>query len=397
MLGLNSNLDSQMSNSHELPAKQLTTFRTPVQALNISVARWPREFLTAYARAQANNQGFIILGQGSNVLFVEDFQGEIVLNNYKGISVQCTPEHYILSVNSGVTIEELIDYCHRFKIYGLENLTLIPSSIGTAAISNIGAYGVEFESFVERVTLLDLNTGETLDLSHQECKFSYRNSIFKYDYRDGYAVINVTLKLPRIYKPILTYAPLNTLDPQQATPQLVRQMVRETRMNKLPNYNQTGNGGSFFMNPIVPMAKFLELKERFPKIVSYPIDETQVKLSAGWLIDNAGLKGFAFERSQVSPTHALILINSAQQATGFEIARLASKVVAQVQELYGITLIPEIRFIARHGEVNAPKLLAVLEAQDYQAPINYQVNTDILSPDLQFPLTEEILLQCKLN
>lgn len=386
-----------MSNSHELPPKQLTTFRTPVQAQNISIARWPREFLTAYTRAQANNQGFIILGQGSNVLFVEDFQGEVVLNNYKGISVQCTPEHYILSVNSGVTIDELIDYCHRFKIYGLENLTLIPSSIGTAVISNIGAYGVEFESFVDRVTLLNLSTGQTLELDHQECNFSYRNSIFKYEYRDGYAVLNVTLKLPRVYSPVLTYAPLNTLTKEQATPQLVRQMVQDTRKTKLPNFNQTGNGGSFFMNPIVPMNKYLELKERFPKIVSYPIDDNHVKLSAGWLIDNAGLKGFSFQRAQVSPTHALILINSNQQATGFEIARLASKVVAKIQDFYGITLIPEIRFIARFGEIHAPTLLTELETKDFQAPIDYSTNTDFPTSKLQLLLSEDILQNCKLT
>ncbi|RIY33057.1 UDP-N-acetylenolpyruvoylglucosamine reductase [Psittacicella melopsittaci] len=347
-----------MTNILETDNINLTTFRVPVKATSISEARWPNEFIRAYQRTQENQQELVILGQGSNTLFVDDFNGEIVVNKYTGISLTCNKDNYILTVNSGVTIDELIQYCHRFKIYGLENLASIPSSIGTAAIGNIGAYGVEFEKFVDHVIVLDLNTGEKFTLNHQQLEFSYRHSILKTKYQRGYVVLTVVLHIPRKYTPVLTYAPLNKLDPETVTAKEVLDLVVETRKSKLPDYNQQGNGGSFFVNPIVSTSEYENLKNEFnvPGII---LNDQQVKLSAGWLIEHVGLKGYTQGNAQVSPKHALVLIN-ANKALGQEIARLASYVRTEVWKKFGVNLVPEIRFISHSGEVNATEYLQKL-------------------------------------
>ncbi|MFC6276567.1 UDP-N-acetylmuramate dehydrogenase [Psittacicella hinzii] len=344
---------------HSADNKFLTTFRIPVHAQEISTARWPHEFYTAYHRAKENNQDLIILGQGSNVLFVEDYHGEILINKYTGINVSVTPDSYILKVNSGVTIDELIAYCHRFKIYGLENLSLIPSSIGTAAIGNIGAYGVEFERFVDHVVLLNLETGIKEILHHQQLEFAYRHSILKEKYSKSYAVLTVQLRLPKKYQPVLTYSPLNQLDPNTVTAKQVQEIVVQERKRKLPDYNEKGNAGSFFINPIVDKQVLEQLMQTYEKVPSYPVDQQKVKLSAGWLIEHTGLKGFNLDHAQVSPQHALVLTNTGL-ATGSAIAKLAAHVQQQVFSKFNILLQPEIRFIAKDGEVNATEYLKTL-------------------------------------
>ncbi|RIY31031.1 UDP-N-acetylenolpyruvoylglucosamine reductase [Psittacicella hinzii] len=339
--------------------RNLTTFRIPITAKRITTASWPNQFLEAYQYAKENKQNLIILGQGSNTLFVEDFDGEIIINQYKGITLTCNSSEYLLKVNSGVTIDELIAYCHRFKVYGLENLASIPSSVGTAAIGNIGAYGVEFEQFVDKVTLLNLENSSYEELTHDQLDFSYRNSILKSPkYRNNYFVVSVTLKIPRLYKPVLTYAPLNSLDPLSVTPQEILNLVVSTRKSKLPDYNEFGNGGSFFLNPVVSFEKYNDLKEKFD-ITGIILDNNLVKLSAAWLIENSGLKGTTFNRAQVSLKHSLVLGNM-DEATGNDIANLASLVQKTVFEKFGITLTPEIRFIASSGEVDANLYLKTL-------------------------------------
>ncbi|RIY35378.1 UDP-N-acetylmuramate dehydrogenase [Psittacicella gerlachiana] len=340
-----------MNENIKIDNHQLTTFRIPIKADKISFARWPHEFLQAYQRTKENNQELIILGQGSNVLFLEDFNGEIVVNQYQGIHLTCTQEHFVLQVNSGVTIDELIAYCHRFKIYGLENLASIPSSIGTAAIGNIGAYGVEFEKFVDKVILLDLERGEKITLTHEQLQFSYRSSILKTEYNKGYAVLTVVLKIAKNYQPVLTYYPLTELDKEQVTAKQIQELVVKTRKAKLPDFNQYGNGGSFFVNPIISSIEYQVLKERF-NLQGIILNQEQVKLSAGWLIENTGLKGFSFRGAQVSPQHALVLTNR-EKATGMDIANLAAIVKTKVFEKFGVQLTPEIRFIAKNGEVDA--------------------------------------------
>lgn len=342
-------------NSH---SKSLTTFRIPIIAQQVTHARWPREFYDTYCKAKTKNKGYVVLGQGSNVLFTSEFDGYIVINQYKGIRIEVATNDFMVYANSGVTINELIDYLHRYKVYGLENLSSIPSSVGAACISNIGAYGVEFEQFVDHIILLDLTTGQQETIVKTDCQFSYRNSIFKTpSYQNRYVVLTVCLRIPKLYHPVLTYAPLNTLNPEMTNAQEIRQLVDKVRAEKLPDYELTGNGGSFFMNPIVTTEFYQQLVTRFPNIVSYKVDSSSVKLSAGWLIEHAGLKGYLHKNAQVSPKHALVLVNSNQEATGTEIAELAAYVVTSVQAKFGVTLVPEIRFMGTSGEINATDYL----------------------------------------
>lgn len=364
------------------PNRELTTFRIPVQATKIAYARWPQEFLELYRKAHQDGKGFVVLGQGANVLFTSDFDGYIAVNQYKGIKVQVSPEAYYLEVHSGVTINELIDYTHRFKIWGLENLSSIPSSVGTAVVGNIGAYGVEFCQFVEQVTVLNLETGETFTLNNADCKFAYRQSVFKHELNGHYIVLSVRLRLSRKYKPVLTYAPLDKL-PADVDAKTVRALVDQTRAQKLPDYEKFGNGGSFFMNPVVSLEDFARVEQIWqaqhqqenqssnnassnqaptqptgqqnplPKIPHWAVNEAglaKVKLSAGWLIEQTGLKGFSLGKAQVSPQHALVLGNPGE-ATGADISALAKHVQQAVQTKWGVTLVPEIRFMGTQGEV----------------------------------------------
>lgn len=335
------------------PNQLLTTFRTPVVAQQVVEAKWPRHFIRWYNCAKTQQVPFIVLGQGSNVLFTQDFAGIIVLNKFIGIKTIVNSDHYLVHVNSGVTIDELIDYCHRFKIYGLENLTSIPSSIGTAVIGNIGAYGVEFSKFVQSVEVLNLETQEIFHLNNQQCEFDYRDSIFKHKLKNHYVILSVTLCLKKEYHPVLTYAPLNSLDISNVCPKQLRALVDQTRATKLPDYNENGNAGSFFVNPIINKALFEELLIQYPNLVYYHAPQEHVKLSAGWLIENAGLKGFKLENAQVSPKHALVLTNANQQSTGEQIARLAAYVQHQVFAKFKVNLVPEVRFIGKNGEIDA--------------------------------------------
>lgn len=344
---------------------QITTFRTPVTAEFIHFARWPQEFVEIYQRAQKENKGFVILGQGANILFTDDFHGHIVINQHKGIQVINRPDYYQVKVHSGVTINELIDYCLRFKIYGLENLSSIPSSIGTAVVGNIGAYGIEFSEFVHKVEVLNLETQEVFYLNKDECAFEYRNSIFKTTYREQYVVLSVELHLSKDYQPVLTYTPLDQL-PTNTNPKEIRKLIDQTRAQKLPNYQEFGNAGSFFINPIVNQSTYDKIVKNFtsthadsgahntPIIPHWRVvkdNQPMVKLSAGWLIEKSGLKGFQLGNAAVSSKHALVLINATGKASGQEIVTLAAYVQNVVREKFGIELHPEIRFIGKTHEV----------------------------------------------
>lgn len=335
--------------------KQLTPFHTfhlPAKAKAIVPCETVERLLRAWQRAKQDNEPVLLLGQGSNVLFLTDFDGTVLLNQLKGIERREDKQFHYLHVAGGENWHALVEWTLEHQIGGLENLALIPGVAGSAPIQNIGAYGVEFERVCDYVDVLNLTNGKTVRLSREACQFGYRDSIFKHQYREGYAIIAVGLKLAKAWQPVLSYGSLTRFDPQTVTPKQVFDEVCAVRRAKLPDPAVFGNAGSFFKNPVVAFADFVRLQTACPTIPHYPQADGRIKLPAGWLIDHAGLKGYQIGGAAVHTEQALVLINK-ENAMGADVVALAKAVRGKVRERFGVELHPEVRFIDRHGEVDS--------------------------------------------
>jgi UDP-N-acetylmuramate dehydrogenase len=236
--------------------------------------------------------------------------------------------------------------------YGLENLSLIPGTVGAAPVQNIGAYGVELSDFLYELEALEISTGEIRTFKKEELQLSYRHSIFKGELKDKFVITNVTFKLLKQAQPNLTYPALANafldVEPKNITPRLVGEAVCKIRSAKLPNPGELGNAGSFFWNPIVSAEKFSVLQKKHPSIIAYPYEEQgekeHYKLAAAWLIDQAGWKGFREGDVGVHKDHALVLVNYGN-ATGAELYDLSCRIQRSVQTMFDIELKPEVRII----------------------------------------------------
>lgn len=331
------------------------TFHLSAQASKIIACQTPAQLLSEWQAAFNANQPILILGQGSNVLFLDDFDGVVLLNQLKGIAHREDEQFHYLHVQGGENWHELVKWTLAHQIGGLENLALIPGVVGSAPIQNIGAYGVEFEKVCDFVEVLNLHTGETFILNAQECEFGYRESVFKHRYKESFAIISVGLKLAKAWQPVLTYGSLTNFDPATVTPQQVFDEVCAVRSAKLPNPDEFGNAGSFFKNPVVEKALFEQLYATYPTMPHYPQADGSVKLPAGWLIDQCELKGFQIGGAAVHTQQALVLINK-QQATGADILALAKTVRQKVRDKFQVELHPEVRFMGRTGEVDSEQV-----------------------------------------
>ncbi|MEC4729080.1 UDP-N-acetylmuramate dehydrogenase [Shewanella sp. D64] len=291
---------------------------------------------------------FLLLGGGSNILLTEDYLGTVVRILTKGIKVKGDTDNYFITVEAGENWHELVKHCLQLGIAGLENLALIPGTVGAAPIQNIGAYGVEFVDVCDWVEYLDLTDGKLKRLNAAECRFGYRNSIFK-GVLNGLAVITtVGFRLNKVWQPKLSYGPLQKLDNKTVTPLHVFDCICETRRSKLPDPKVLGNAGSFFKNPIITSELFLTLKQKYPDIVGYPVN-SGIKLAAAWLIDNAGLKGFSIGKASVHGQQALVLVNTGS-ATGDDVVRLARYIIEKISTQFFVNLEAEPRVIGAYGE-----------------------------------------------
>ncbi|MBE2894489.1 UDP-N-acetylmuramate dehydrogenase [Spirabiliibacterium falconis] len=293
----------------------------------------------------------LLLGEGSDVLFLQDFHGVVLRNQIKGITLGEDEQHYLLHINAGENWHELVRFCVDRNMGGLENLALIPGCAGSAPIQNIGAYGVEFAQVCDYVDCLDLNNGTVFRLSAAQCQFGYRESIFKQQYRTGFAIVAIGIKLAKQWQPHLQYGPLKTLDAATITPRVVFEQVCAIRQAKLPDPAQLGNAGSFFKNPIVSASHYNKLHRRFPDMPAYPQADGQVKLAAGWLIDQCGLKGKQVGGAAVHRQQALVLVNQGN-ATGQDVLALAQFIYQQVMAKFAVALVPEVRFYGAQGELD---------------------------------------------
>ncbi|UAJ65493.1 UDP-N-acetylmuramate dehydrogenase [Candidatus Schneideria nysicola] len=337
--------------------KSLNTFRMNVFAKRIVVALTEEDLLKAWRQATIlDNQPILILGGGSNVLFLENYMGTILLNRIRGITIKESKDAWYLYIHSGEIWNRLVNFSINQNMPGLENLAFIPGYVGTAPIQNIGAYGVEFCQFCEYVDILQLDNGKKYRLNKFECCFDYRESIFKHSYRNNYAIIAVNLRIDKIWKPIIHYNGLTHFNVNRVTPRQILNRIFLLRKRKIPNPLFQGNAGSFFKNPIVDAKTAKILKNKYKNIPIFSVKNNQFRLSAGWLIEKCQLKGYKMGNAEVYNKQALILVNNGK-ATGTELILLAKYIRDKVSEKFSIWLEPEVRFIASQGEIDPYKIL----------------------------------------
>lgn len=299
--------------------------------------------------AQFGGMEKMVLGGGSNVLFTRDFNGAVLKNNITGISVSAEDaDHVYVKAGAGENWHHIVLYCIEHNYAGIENLSLIPGNIGAAPMQNIGAYGVELKDVFHELEALNLTSLEIETFSLKDCKFGYRESIFKHEAKGKYIITSVTLRLNK--KPVFNTSygviekELEQMGVKELSIKAISQAICNIRNSKLPDPKVTGNAGSFFKNPTVLFTKFQELKKEYPAIVGYKISETETKLAAGWLIEQCGWKGKREGDAGVHKDQALVLVNYGN-ANGNEIFSLSEKVLQSVKEKFGVTLEREVNII----------------------------------------------------
>ncbi|AUX95120.1 UDP-N-acetylmuramate dehydrogenase [Mixta gaviniae] len=343
--------------SPEYSLKTLHTFAIDTAAHKVVIAESPQQIVAAWQECQQRNLPFLLLGEGSNVLFLEAYNGIVVINRIKGITVSEDDHVWRLRVGAGENWHALVTFTLQQGIGGLENLALIPGCVGSAPIQNIGAYGVEMKDVCEWVDVLDLNSGNVTRLTAAQCQFGYRDSIFKHQLQHGHAIVAVGFILPKQWQPVMSYGDLTRLDPATVTPQQIFDAVCHMRRSKLPDPALTGNAGSFFKNPVVSAEQAASLLAAFPQAPHYPQSSGEVKLAAGWLIDQCQLKGYRIGGAAVHQQQALVLINL-EQATAEDVVALAHAIRQRVGEKFNVWLEPEVRFIGAEGEEDAVEVIA---------------------------------------
>lgn len=291
------------------------------------------------------NEKIIIVGGGSNILFTKDFDGIVLLNKILGINKLDEDKNFIkIRVGSGENWDKFVSYCVDNNYYGIENLSLIPGSVGAAPIQNIGAYGVEIKDFIDNVQGYDLEEKEEKIYSRELCCFEYRNSIFKKEKKNKFFITHVEFILNKKPNYILTYKDLNNLNRDKISLKYLRDKVIEIRNSKLPNPEKLGNAGSFFKNPIINLSLFESIKLEYDDISGHKIGENNIKLSAAWLIEKCGWKGKVLDKIGVYKKHALVLVNYGEES-GNKIKKLSEEISKSVEKKFGIILEEEVNII----------------------------------------------------
>lgn len=287
------------------------------------------------------------IGEGSNLLFLNDYNGIILHSNIAGIEVvEEDEESVLIKIGAGERWDDVVKYAVSKGWGGIENLSHIPGETGAAAIQNIGAYGVEIKDVLETVEAFSRFTFEKRIFSNKECTYAYRYSFFKDEQNEPYIVTYVTLRLKK--NPLsftLDYGNLKEeFENKEITLQIVRDAVITIRKRKLPEPEELGNAGSFFMNPVIEPERFAGLQEQYPQIPHYPVEGGKIKLSAAWMIDQCGFRGKRHGEVGVYEKQALVLVNFGG-AEGHEIALVAESIRMAVMDKFGVELMPEVKYI----------------------------------------------------
>jgi UDP-N-acetylmuramate dehydrogenase len=334
--------------SHNIPLKDYNTFGVSANAkyfLKIDSSDDVIDFFTSNREFLKEER--LILGGGSNLLFTGDFKGLIIYPDIHGIRILSETDQMVeVEVGAGENWDNFVAKCVEKGWGGAENLSLIPGNAGAVPVQNIGAYGVEAESIIVNVDGIDIDTLEKKSIKGSECKFEYRNSIFKTQLKDKFIVTSVIFRLLKNPSFVLTYGVLKTelTKYEEVNLKTVREVVISIRESKLPDPKKIGNAGSFFKNPVVLKDVAKELEDQYSGIPLYGAGEGRVKIAAGWLIEKAGWKGKSFGNAAVHDKQALVIVNKGN-ATGREIYELSKKIRMDVYSKFGIELEPEVNIV----------------------------------------------------
>ncbi|MGE0076341.1 MAG: UDP-N-acetylmuramate dehydrogenase [Bacteroidales bacterium] len=324
--------------------KHHNTFGIEAAAAYYAKANTVEKVLYAINFASYNKVPIYVLGGGSNIVFTKNFDGVIINPAIQGIAiVEDMPNNVVVRVGAGVEWDAFVSSCVERGWSGVENLSHIPGSVGASPIQNIGAYGVEAKDSIVKVEGVWIDSRKPFELNNSECRFAYRDSIFKQEYKGKAVVTHVLFKLSKTFEPKTNYGNLEEELSKLGDRTLasVRQAVINIRTAKLPDPAVIGNAGSFFKNPIVEVDLFERVKAKYPNVPSYAVSESFVKIPAGWLIEQCGWKGKQVGNCGVHAKQALVLVNHGE-ATGNEVLTLASSIQNSVTQEFGITLEMEV-------------------------------------------------------
>ncbi len=323
-------------------ARYFSTFTNEDELYELTTHDSPKESLRTRLTT-------FILGGGSNILLVKDFDGLVLKNEVKGIElVHEDPEYVYVKAGAGENWHQFVLHCLAHNWAGVENLSLIPGNVGAAPIQNIGAYGVELDDVFWNLEAFHLFDKKRYTFTRVDCEFSYRDSIFKSKYKNEFAILSVTLQLKKHPVYHTSYGSLNEelekMGAKTLSIKAISQAVINIRSSKLPDPKEIPNAGSFFKNPEVPIAKHEELKSQFPDIVAFPLTKLSVKLSAGWMIEQCGWKGYRKGDAGCHAKQGLVLVNYGK-ATGKEVYDLSEQILQSVKNKFGVILEREVNVI----------------------------------------------------
>lgn len=330
--------------------KSYNTFGVEAKSRFFTEVNTIDELKEALNFAETQSLQLLFLGGGSNILLTKDFDGLAIQLNLRGISEEHINENEVwVTAKAGENWHEFVMFCLQKNYGGLENLSLIPGNVGTSPMQNIGAYGTEIKDIFISCEVLDLENLELKTLTLDQCRFGYRDSIFKQEGKGRYVILEVTFKLTQKDHLIKTEygaikSELENLGIENPTIQDVSRAVINIRQSKLPNPKEIGNAGSFFKNPTIPLAQFEALKQQFENIQGYPNGE-MVKVPAGWLIEQCGWKGKQIGNVASHKLQSLVIINATGNATGKEIFDFSTEIINSVKEKFGIELEREVNII----------------------------------------------------
>ena len=333
---------------HNYSLKNHNTFGLAAQAKYFASFSSEEELIELLKDNICKTEPLFILGGGSNILLTQNFEGIVLANKIKGINIISEDKHSTsITVGAGEVWHDFVLWSIQKNLSGIENLALIPGLIGASPMQNIGAYGTEVKEVITKVSYIEIESGVKKEITNTECRFGYRNSIFKEELKGKVVITEVVYKLSKIPLNNTKYGAITDelkFLKKKPSPQNIAQAVINIRSSKLPDPKTLGNSGSFFKNPIIETHEFEKLEKEFPEMVGNKVSDTETKISAGWLIDNAELKGYRKADAGVHKNHALVLINYGN-ATGLEIINLAKEIQQKVKDKYGISIETEVNIL----------------------------------------------------
>ncbi|MBE6200365.1 MAG: UDP-N-acetylmuramate dehydrogenase [Rikenellaceae bacterium] len=328
------------------PLRDLNSFHVEERAERVITFDQKEDLEQIFAEGHTLDNWYV-LGGGNNILFTRRFGGTLIKPVGKNITIKANlDDSVIVEAEAGVEWDDMVEWSVERELWGMENLSLIPGTVGAAPVQNIGAYGAEAKDVIERVHYYDAKERRHHTMGNAECRFAYRESIFKHELRGKAIITSVEFRLSKSQQPSLGYGDLaKEVEARgRVTLKNIREAVCSIRRSKLPDTAVLGNAGSFFKNPIVNKDVSERLKQEYENMPVYPVSEQNCKLAAGWLIDQAGLKGYRQGNVGVHERQALVLVNFGG-ATGEEVISLSELVRERVKEKFGITIDPEVNIL----------------------------------------------------